>query len=661
MRILWLLLVVLVACQDRVQLAPSNILGLLEVELDAQSAKARFLPKPGLKAQNVLPDSAFVFTADTVTVLDGGVAGPRYIIAPFAVQNQTNTAVQNLTLYAYSQNGNSIGGTALKNIRDFNNVSITASQAAQQVKPVHAVTSGFVVNDSRADFQGFTTSQASTVQTQARSTGMIGASDTVLEYGFVARNGTRRGIGALGSGQVTLALRIPRDTGQPEPYRFTMTFVLVNESTTQVSRGYGEAANTVAARTVAILDRTTPTQVLLIGADSETVSCAGCSVSRISNALVSSQGTNLYRNANDVSFRTQTVADSLGVPWSINFAPDGTLLFTPRDSSVVRLRQLNLNTGTVTTFSSSRAVRDEGEGGVLGMELASDFSINSKVFICYSYYKDGVTTTANRRNRLSSFVISGGALTSETILFDNMLGWSNHNGCRVVLGNDDKLYFSMGDAADYNADADGAGDPTEDGTGSGASKAQVLNSLSGKIFRINQDGSIPADNPFFNTLTGQYRAIWSYGHRNPQGLAFRPGTSELWSTEHGPDRNDELNHIIAGKNYGWDTCTGVVATCSNYTNYKAATRAYEPNQNNTIAISDMVFYNRHVFPEWHGHLLFVSLKTGRLYRVELNGQNFSSEQILIDNTFGRLRDVTVGSDGYIYLSTDVGEIIRLTP
>jgi aldose sugar dehydrogenase len=369
-------------------------------------------------------------------------------------------------------------------------------------------------------------------------------------------------------------------------------------------------------------------------------------------------------NPTNPEYIIEPVKTGLNTPWSINFAPDGSLYFTSRDSSVVTVRRLNLSTGVVSTFQASSAVRDEGEGGVLGMELSPDFASSQKVYICYSYSKNGVVTDQNRRNRLSSFIILGGALTDETILFDNMLGWSNHNGCRVVLGSDNKLYFSMGDAADYNADADGSGDPAGDGTGNGANKAQVLNSLSGKIFRINIDGSIPSDNPFFATQNGQAKAIWSYGHRNPQGLAFRPNSGELWSTEHGPSNNDELNLIEQGKNYGWATCTGVVATCGALIDYKPAVAQFEPNGSSTIAISDMVFYNANTFPEWKGNLFFVALKTGRLYRLTLNGSSLQNTEILIDNQYGRLRDVTVGTDGNIYFATDQStnsSIYRIRP
>lgn len=159
----------------------------------------------------------------------------------------------------------------------------------------------------------------------------------------------------------------------------------------------------------------------------------------------------------------------------------------------------------------------------------------------------------------------------------------------------------MGDAADFPP---------------GAVKAQDKAALAGKIFRINRDGSIPNDNPFYALSTGTARAVWTYGHRNPQGLAFRPGTPELWSTEHGPEVNDELNFIVKGKNYGWPSCTGTAA-CPSIPDYQAAVRQYEPDGKNTIAISDLIFYDVVQVSEWKGKLFFVSLKTGRLYEVTL--------------------------------------------
>lgn len=370
------------------------------------------------------------------------------------------------------------------------------------------------------------------------------------------------------------------------------------------------------------------------------------------------------------SFRIVEVARNLGVPWSLKFAPDGRLFFTQRDRTTIGVSALEVRTGRITTYEGEAAVRDEGEGGVMGLELDPGFARNNKLYICYSYWKDGIQNENNRRNRLSSFVLSAGRLTQEKVLLDEMLGWWNHNGCRVLWGPDNKLYVSMGDAGDAPSNI-----PGEFGF---AAKAQSLKLLAGKIFRINPDGSIPTDNPFYTQTRGAVRAIWTLGHRNPQGLAFQPATGLLWSTEHGPNTRDELNIIRKGQNYGWPRCSGtqpfgtiltvaadsITFNCTGNDlrgNYQPAVREYAGGDEPTIAPSNLIFYSGNAFPQWRGNLLFVTLKTGRLYRLELQGEQIAQEEILINNQYGRLRDLAVGPDGYIYISTDSGQILSLKP
>jgi aldose sugar dehydrogenase len=361
------------------------------------------------------------------------------------------------------------------------------------------------------------------------------------------------------------------------------------------------------------------------------------------------------------SAKVETVKDGLERPWSLNFAPDGRLLFTQKASA--KLSSLDLKTGTVKVLGTVAGVRSDGEGGLMGLELAPDFAQNKQLFVCYSYFK-GQSNTENRRNRLSRFTLSGSGLEAEKILFDDMLGWSNHNGCRITIGPDQKLYFTMGDAANFPP---------------GPTKAQDKNVLAGKTFRLNLDGSIPTDNPFFSSSSGQARAVWSFGHRNQQGLAFQPGTGVLWSTEHGWNSRDELNIIKKGKNYGWPYCAGTqvygvserVAADGTYpcvgeglsqSNYQPAIKAYEPDF--TVAMSDMVFYTGIQFPKWKNNLFFVTLKTGRIYRLELEGEKVVNEEILIDGQYGRLRAITQGPDGFLYFSSDAGDgssIYRIKP
>ena len=346
----------------------------------------------------------------------------------------------------------------------------------------------------------------------------------------------------------------------------------------------------------------------------------------------------------NAEFVIETVKERVDRPWSLNFAPDGRLLFTGRNTTSVY--SVDVKSGDLKTLGKVPDVRVEGEGGLLGMELSADFAKDKTLYLCYSYYKGNAVSDANKRNRLSSFVLTANGLTSEKALIDDMPGWWNHNGCRVVRSPDDKfLYVSMGDAA---------------GQTPGPQRAQNPNDLGGKVFRIRPDGGIPNDNPFFAANTGAARAVWSIGHRNAQGLAFHPATGQLWSTEHGPEVKDELNVIKKGRNYGWPGCVG--SDPCGVANYEPAVKAYDTN--NTVAMSDMAFYTGSAFPAWKNNLLFVTLKTGRLYQLELDGERIKSERLLVDGDYGRLRDVTVGPDGFVYFSTDNGlssSILRIRP
>ncbi|HQZ53432.1 MAG TPA: PQQ-dependent sugar dehydrogenase [Thermoflexales bacterium] len=334
-------------------------------------------------------------------------------------------------------------------------------------------------------------------------------------------------------------------------------------------------------------------------------------------------------SAQSAPWRVETVIEGVNRPWSLNFAPDGRLFFTSRNTGVISA--VDVARGGVTAFSGLPRVRVGGEAGLLGMALDPDFARTGWLYACYSYSAAGLPL-----NRLSRFSLRDRALIDETILIDAMPGAMFHNGCRVVIGPDGLLYATMGEASQRDL-------------------AQNPASLGGKTFRINTNGSIPPGNPFGNS------PIWTLGHRNPQGLAFHPVTGALWSTEHGPEKRDELNILRPGMNYGWPACEGTAPVCGRIANYVPAVRQYEDNA--TIAISDLVFYTGNAFPAWRNQLFFVSLKTGRLYRLVLDGERVADQEVLIDNTYGRLRDVTVGPDGFIYFSTDAedGKILRLRP
>jgi glucose/arabinose dehydrogenase len=328
------------------------------------------------------------------------------------------------------------------------------------------------------------------------------------------------------------------------------------------------------------------------------------------------------------SVKVETALKGLQYPWSLNFAPDGELYVTERPGQMLRV---DLKTNKVYSIGDVPKPRVEGEAGLLGMALDPKFADNGTVYVCYS--TEGAQGSANR---VSRFQLNADRLTNEKILIDGLPGASYHNGCRVIAAPDGQhLFFSMGEAGR-------------------AAQAQSLNYLGGKIFRINLDGSIPADNPFKDS------PIWTYGNRNPQGLRFRPGTDEFWSTEHGPDTQDELNLIVKGGNYGWPKCRGI-DPCPGLKAYHPAIAEF--NRHDTVATSDLIFYSGKLKAGWKGNILFVSLKAGRLYRIELDGQKVAKTEILIDNQYGRLRDIAEGPDGALYISTDNGDdvILRVTP
>lgn len=327
------------------------------------------------------------------------------------------------------------------------------------------------------------------------------------------------------------------------------------------------------------------------------------------------------------AFKVTTLTDGLEHPWSIAVAPDGRLLVTERPG---RLRVIDPTTGAAEIVGGLPKIRAQSESGLMGLALDPAFAANGQLYLCYS-----TGTLFDAGNRLSRFTLTDHHLVDELVLIDHLPGANWHNGCRVEMAPDGRLFATMGDATE----AEGAQDPKN---------------LGGKIFRIERDGAIPSDNPFPNS------PVWSIGHRNPQGLAFRPESGDLWATEHGPDTQDELNRITKGGNYGWPRCRGT-DPCKAVADYHPAIAEFEHDR--TIAISDLIFYQGAAFPGWQGDILFVALKTGRLYHLDLDGDKVVKTEILIDGDFGRLRDIAEAPDGTLYLATDNGEdqILHLVP
>ena len=337
----------------------------------------------------------------------------------------------------------------------------------------------------------------------------------------------------------------------------------------------------------------------------------------------------------------ETVFDFEDIIWGFTWLPDGRMLGTVKDG-----RLLLIDGENSTEVSGVPAVRDAGQGGLLDVLLDRDFGNNRYVYLTYSRpERDGeVGFTSVGRGTLSE---EGTQLEEFTSLYDGgpATDPGHHYGSRMAWGpQDGYLYFTIGDRGNRDENPQ---DTTRDG---------------GKVYRIGADGSIPADNPFVGAA-GAKEAIYSYGHRNLQGLAVHPTTGEIWEHEHGPRGGDEVNIIKAGKNYGWPVITyGINYDGTQITQEVAQSGMEQPFHYwvPSIAPSGMAFVTGDRYAGWEGDLLVGSLKYSYLKLVHLDGEEVSAEQNLIPN-IGRVRDVRMGPDGYIYASIEGTGIVRVVP
>lgn len=317
----------------------------------------------------------------------------------------------------------------------------------------------------------------------------------------------------------------------------------------------------------------------------------------------------------------RVVAQNLSVPWEILWGPDNKIWFTERPGRVGRL---DPESGTVEQLLTIAEVVAQGESGLLGMVLHPNFAHPDSqfVYLVYTY------NAPARTERLVRYAYSGTALSNPLILLDNIPGNNNHNGSRLVIGEDRKIYMSTGDAQNTTL-------------------PQNTASLAGKILRLNLDGTIPADNPIAGS------PVWTIGHRNPQGLVLAPN-GLLYSTEHGPNSDDELNIIDRDRNYGWPNVNGFCNLAAEQS-FCAANNVAEPIRawTPTLAVAGLDYYDHPAIPEWRHALLMTTLKEDDLRVLRLNpeGDAVLSESIHFNNSFGRIRDVCVSPDGAVYLAT----------
>lgn len=348
-------------------------------------------------------------------------------------------------------------------------------------------------------------------------------------------------------------------------------------------------------------------------------------------------------------FQKTTVLTGLEHPWSIAWLPDGAMLITERPG---RLRIVRNGALVPTPIAGVPPVLAVSQGGLMDVSLHPRFAENRFVYLTYSHG----TIDANR-TRIARATFDGKALRDLRVIFEvsQPKQGGQHFGSRILWLPDNTMLVAIGD---------GGNPPVRLGGNLIRTQAQNLRSRLGKIVRLADDGSVPRNNPFVASGNAD-PAVWSYGHRNIQGLAFDPATNRVWSTEHGSRGGDELNVPAAGKNYGWP----VVTHSREYTGGEISNRRSQPGMVDpklvwtpAIAPSGLTFYTGSRFGQWKGDLFAGGLVSRDVRRIDLDDKgNVLSQQSI--NIGQRVRDVRTGPDGLLYILTDEsnGQLIRLQP
>ncbi len=326
-------------------------------------------------------------------------------------------------------------------------------------------------------------------------------------------------------------------------------------------------------------------------------------------------------------FRVETIATNLEVVWSIVFAPDGRMFFTERPG---RVRVMENGKLREKPFFTVPDIEPSGESGLMGMTLHPDIAENHFVYLAYAYQNFDKDQTV----RVARYRENGETLIEPKTIIENIPAAQYHSGTRLKFGPDGKLYITTGDATKQ-------------------SRAQDLSLINGKTLRLNDDGTIPGDNPFIGQKDARPE-IWTYGHRNAQGMDFQPETGLMFQTEHGPSiidgvslfkrtGGDEVNIVEKGKNYGWAKIS------HNMTKKGMETPIVEYSP--AVAPAGGMFYRGSLFPELKGNFLFGTLKGEAIIRLVLDGRKTISQDKLFLKEYGRIREVAESLDGAIYFST----------
>jgi len=338
--------------------------------------------------------------------------------------------------------------------------------------------------------------------------------------------------------------------------------------------------------------------------------------------------------------RVEQLVSGLGIPWGMTFLAPQRLLVTERSG---QLRLVDLQKRSSTILGGQPDIVAEGQGGLLDVAIGPDYERDGWIYFTYSKPYRGEAATTLARARLEGFQLFD---WQDLLGTESATSHRRHFGSRVVFDQQGHLFFGVGDRGERP-------------------EAQDLSNHIGSILRLNLDGSVPADNPFVGIANARAE-IWSYGHRNPQGMAYDVLNKRLWSIEHGPRGGDEINLVLPGRNYGWPVVSHgkeywapiAVGESTSKPGMENPYKVYIPS----IAPGSLMLYSGKAFPEWRGNLFAGALKLRHLNRVVLSqsGEPIGEERILEDLE-ERIRNVIEGPEGWIYYTTDSGRLLRIRP
>ena len=334
----------------------------------------------------------------------------------------------------------------------------------------------------------------------------------------------------------------------------------------------------------------------------------------------------------------EVIVPDLSIPWGIAFLPDNSMLITEKEGKLIHFKD-----GKKTNIEGLPEIYVRGQGGFMDIQLHPNYKSNGWIYFTFASAEGGGNggNTAIMRVKIKNNI-----LVDKQLLYkagpNSTKG--QHFGSRITFDSKGYLYFSIGDRGDRD------------------NNPQDITKDCGKIYRLNADGSIPSDNPFVNTPNAK-KAIYSYGHRNPQGLVFNPKTGEIWEHEHGPQGGDEVNIIKSGKNYGWPKISyGINYDGTKFTDKTSLPGMEQPQHywDPSIAPSGMTFVSSEKYPNWKGNLMVGSLKFLYLNNCYIKDGKIVKEEQLLKN-LGRVRSVVEGPDGYIYVGIENLGIVKIIP